>query len=52
MCRDENDRETDVSVGELSLELEATAAGQPDIEHKAGGTLRAVRLKEFVYRSH
>src|SRR5438045_3184181 len=48
---DEDDREVDIRGGELSLKVEAASSGQPDIENKAGGSVRTDRLEEFIDRS-
>src|SRR6516162_67102 len=48
---DEDDRNLNVRCRELSLKIETASAGQPDIEHKAGGSFRAPFFDEFRHRS-
>ena len=44
---DEDDRDVDVCRRELSLKIETALPGQSDIEHQAGGSVRASLVQEF-----
>jgi hypothetical protein len=46
---DEDDWNLNVRCREVSLEIEATSARQPDIEHKAGGSFRTPFFHKFGY---
>jgi hypothetical protein len=51
MSGDEDDRNANVRGRQLSLEIETTAAGQPDIEHEPSRTVGAPFVEEFGNRS-
>src|SRR6202035_3180440 len=48
---DEDDRNVNVRRRQLSLKIETTSAGQSDIEHEAGGSVRAPFAQKFGNRS-
>src|SRR5262249_13256492 len=47
MPRHEDDRDADIRLLELGLEIQSAYAGQPDIEHQAARPLGSLVLKEF-----
>jgi hypothetical protein len=51
VCRDEDDWYLNVRRRELALKVKTAAAGQPDIEHEASGSVRASFIQELGNRS-
>src|SRR5207245_3975892 len=48
---DKDDRNVNIRRRQLSLKIETTSPGQPDIEHEASGAVRAPLVQEFGNRS-
>src|SRR5262249_23132701 len=50
MSRNEHDRDSNVRLQQLGLEIETAQSRQPDVEHEAAWNIRALALQEFLRR--
>jgi hypothetical protein len=51
VAADEDDGHVHICHGQVIVKIQATSPGQPDIEHKTTGTVRAGTPEEFLNRA-